>query len=255
MEPVLVGALLNTAMPTAWRVFEERSKLHVQIKEDSRFLCQQLPYIASAIEKHPSSERADELRQLARDIDLCIRHFTYKKAWKRIVQRPRNWNRTVLFRYPGRLSGSLLGFATRLKELKSKCEKELSKVQDANPATPQPEPREPRFRHMVDAVGLEAPLRHLQELLQPHGDPEQGNHKVISVVGPRGVGKTLLAARAFLSVTSENYQFRFSPYACVRAAGRASNDVLWDILEKIGGSRNNKRDITGLVHSYLHGKR
>lgn len=175
---------MEAVIPTVLKVLDERNQLVVKIKLHLDYLQKQLPNIASAIEKDPSSAR--ELRQLAHDIEHWIGLFAYKKVLKCIVQRRRNWNRIILFRYPDRCkpAGSLLWFVSKLEDLRNNCKGYLDNAKDGDPAPRVAianHPQELSIREMGDTVVLKDPLSYLLELLQPprDGNPEEGNHKVM----------------------------------------------------------------------------
>ncbi|CAL4984920.1 unnamed protein product [Urochloa decumbens] len=116
------------------------------------------------------------------------------------------------------------------------------------------------FFKEVDLVGMEEPMRELQQLLVEEAKDNQGlplkQLKVISVVGAHGLGKTALAMEVYKSLDPE----RFSCRAWVDTSKyRDAKGVLMEIVRAVIGESTSQASSSAARHikdlrTYLHKK-
>ncbi|KAL6640875.1 hypothetical protein ACP70R_019056 [Stipagrostis hirtigluma subsp. patula] len=239
----------------------ERHRRHHAIEDHISSIQDELRVLAQCIELHQSARgemktRVDRWRKLAYDTEVCIRRYTYNLAME--FRRRQRMPRHVRFLRPGDRLRSR--FALKLEGLKANLVAATTDAAKQSPPAAAPEPEEPDVRLLGDTVGMANPCFDLLELVLPHED-QRGNFKVISILGPGGVGKTLLSSIVYKAIEDRD-PHEFPRRASVRAADKDIDDVLRDILREIhvveddiAAAAGCTGGLSGLLNSSLRGTR
>ncbi|CAL5079553.1 unnamed protein product [Urochloa decumbens] len=201
-----VARLLAPVVTFVLKLVDEQHELTDGIKNDIDFVLRELHSIAAATEKHSSvpvegDARCilEEWRELAYEIEQCLDIFIHSHARKR--------QRTPLLgledddgtlMHPTDLARSLKNLRQKLEEPEKRAMR-YGLCSGAPSSTPEAtaEPQEPNTRLLDKTVGMDGALQDILEMIKPPHDLEEEKLKVISIVGPGGVGKTLLARSVY----------------------------------------------------------
>ncbi|VAI00172.1 unnamed protein product [Triticum turgidum subsp. durum] len=251
MEAAAVGTAVGKLAPKLYGLLLANRKVRADLEHDIGSIKKELLMISAVIRQDDGRRRGGNddvhsrwiamVRDLAREIEDCVDTFTHHVA----LRSGTSWIRRKLHRVKTvRARNQFAAAIRRIKKksaeaamLRNKYEPDASSVLTTNFHTgntgsscnlvSESDDEEDTEADTV-AVGIEAQRDELLEMIRGQ-QPEE--LKVVSLVGFGGIGKTLLARKAYNDTVEEG---EYNVRAWVRAADKGSRYVLEEILRQLG---------------------
>ncbi|CAM0878140.1 unnamed protein product [Alopecurus aequalis] len=196
MEAPLISSTVGLVVAKLHNMVEEGNKLRADLKKHLADIKLDMELMEKVVNRYEKSREHREwiiqVQEIAYDTEDCIDIFKEKLA----CEATEWWLRRTIQETKTR--GNRTRFARELKALKVRVAEANDRRQtyiistNTAPSARSSEPGSSRFNFYTredELVGIKKPKAELLELLREEGQPR----RVISVVGPRGIGKTTLA--------------------------------------------------------------
>jgi ATP-dependent Lon protease len=233
--------VMNSLLSKLSILLSDKYKQLKGVRKDIEILSRELAHMSAALETLANLEKLepqtkvwrDMVREAAYDIEDCIdifMHNLHKGGDKDgLVDKISSKIRKLRGHYK---------LANKIQELKARVvEQSESRARykiDEAAVTPAVPPVDPRVQAMFEdakrLVGIDGPRDRLTEMLREGGESDNGQLKVVSIVGFGGLGKTTLANQVYAKIKDE--------FQCIAfvSVSRCPNipKILKDILSGVG---------------------
>ncbi|XP_044962113.1 disease resistance protein RGA4-like [Hordeum vulgare subsp. vulgare] len=250
MEAAVISSVVGTVVTKLHKMIEDDSMLRVDLKKSLHDIKKEMQMMTKAIIMYGESKDhwpwILELQELAYDTEDCLDIFEEKAACEASVpwyHRKLHQLRTVNIRTQ---------FARELKVLKQRVLEAFGRRDRYIGSNTLSAPVEPgasfkftSYTPESELVGITKPKAELLELLGEEEKPR----RVVSILGPRGIGKTTLA-RVVYDDTCVKSQFPCRAWI-VASEHRGDKELLKEILRQVKAPSSSDADLGENLNMHL----